>query len=79
MAVLKNSDEQTTKLFQQLLNLLEEMHHQASEQDKEEDSLDETGLIQSLVEEAEERGLDEDSVERILKMASQLRKKSREE
>ena len=79
MAVLKSSHEQTTKMYQQLLNLLEEMMIQAGEQDKDEDDLDESGLIQSLMEEAEERGLDEESVGRIMKLVSVMRKKAREE
>ncbi len=79
MAVLKSSHEQTTKMYQQLLNLLEEMMIQAGEQDKDEDDLDESGLIQSLMEEAEERGLDEEAVGRIMKLVSVMRKKAREE
>jgi hypothetical protein len=75
MAVLKVSHEQTTKMYFQLLNLLEEMAIQASEED---DSTDETGLIQSLAEEAEERGMDAEIVERIMKLTAVLRRKARE-
>lgn len=77
MAVLKSSHEQITKMYQQLLNLLEELVLQAGEQD-DEDGADESGLIQSLMEEAEERGLDEEAVGRILKLVSLMRKKARE-
>jgi hypothetical protein len=79
MAVLKASHEQTTKMYQQLLNLLEEMMIQAGEAEPDEEGSDESGLIQSLVEEAEERGLDEEIVERILKYVAVLRKKAREQ
>jgi hypothetical protein len=77
MAVLKTSHEQTTKMYIQLLNLLEEMVIQAGE-DADDESTDESGLIQSLVEDAEERGMDEDAVERIMKLASIMRRKARE-
>jgi hypothetical protein len=77
MTVLKVSHEQTAKMYMQLLNLLEEMALQASEQERDEDT-DESGLIQSLAEEAEERGLDSESVERILKIVSFMRKKAGE-
>jgi hypothetical protein len=79
MAVLKVSHEQTTKMYQQLLNLLEEMALQAAEQDPGEDGTDESGLIQSLAEEAEERGLDEEAVSRIFKLVAVLRRKAREQ
>ena len=79
MAVLKSSDEQTTKMYQQLLNLIEEMVIQAGEQDGDADELDESGLIQSLVEEAEERGLPDEYVEKILKIVSFMRRKAREQ
>jgi hypothetical protein len=79
MAVLKSSDEQTTKMYQQLLNLIEEMVIQAGEQDGDAEDLDESGLIQSLVEEAEERGLPDDYVEKILKIVSFMRRKAREQ
>ena len=79
MALLKSSHEQTAKLYQQLLNILEEMMIQASMQEPDEDGADESGLIQSLVEDAEERGLDEEAVEKIMKIAANIRKKAREE
>jgi hypothetical protein len=56
---------------------LEEMVIQAGE-GEDEDAADESGLVQSLVEDAEERGMDEDSVERIFKLVVLLRKKARE-
>ena len=79
MALVKSSDEQTAKLYQQLVNILEEMMLQAGEQDHNEENADESGLIQGLVEEAEERGLDGEGMERILKTVVGLRKKAREE
>jgi hypothetical protein len=79
MAVLKSSDEQTTKMYQQLLNLIEEMAIQASEQEGNETDLDESGLIASLVEDAEERGLPDDLIERLFRIVAVIRKKAREQ
>lgn len=70
----KNPQLQAEKIYQQILDLLEELaavYVQAgAEEDEDRDGPSETEVIETLVEEAAERGLNEQQVDRILKMIS---------
>ncbi len=83
--MVKDPDIQAEKLYRQMLDLLEELaaiYTDASEEEEEDDDsapVDIDDVIDGLVEEAVERGLDEEAAERVLKAAVSFAKKSAED
>lgn len=78
----KNPHEQAEKMYQQILDLLEEISLLYAEADAveegEEDALNDRDIVDMMIEEAIERGLDEESVEKVFKAISSLARKARE-
>lgn len=60
---LKTTPAQTRKLYEDILDAIEELMLQAADADEDEDSNDD--VIRAMSEEAAERGLDEEQVEKI--------------
>jgi hypothetical protein len=81
----KDPHAQAEKLYQQLLDILEEMNAIYSDDSEEEEDDDDAkpidldDMIDGLVEDAVERGLDEESVERVLKSVAAFAKKVEEQ
>ena len=79
MPTAQRSVTQTEKLFMQMLDLIEEITlTYADREEEEEESEREREALTALTEEAAERGLDEDQVERIFRGILTLARNARE-
>lgn len=82
--MVKDPNAQAEKLYQQLLELLEEMsalYADAKEEEEEDDegvAVDIDDVIDGLVEEGAERGLDEETTERVFKAVKAFAEKAAE-
>lgn len=80
--MVKDPHEQASKYYQQILDLLEEINQLYADADEveegEDDALNDRDIVDMMIEEAIERGLDEESVEKVFKAISSLAKKARE-
>ena len=80
MPVMKISQEKAQKVYEAMVDLLHELWMLTSEQSGEEgDSFDESEIIQDLIQELGERGVDEESAERVLRSIALFRRKARDE
>lgn len=82
--MVKDPNAQAEKMYQQLLELLEEMssiYADAGEGEEDEDdgvAVDIDDVIDGLVEEGVERGLDEETTERVFKAVKAFAEKAAE-
>ncbi len=80
----KVSHPQTDKLYRQILDTLEELNLAIAEEDEAEEDEDadesetQVDMVDLLTEEAGDRGLDEEAVERVLKAVAAFEKKVRD-
>lgn len=76
----KDPQAQAENILQQMLDLLEELTsvYTFSEEEEEDHALEMDGVIDSIVEEAAERGLDEEAAGRIFRAIAAYAKKSSE-
>ncbi|HVW66626.1 MAG TPA: hypothetical protein VHA78_02750 [Candidatus Peribacteraceae bacterium] len=76
----KNPHEQAEKMYQQILDLLEEISllYADAGDEGEEDELNDRDIVDMMIEEAIERGMDDESVEKVFKAISSLARKARE-
>lgn len=79
-----SAHDQAEKIYQQILDQLEALwllYADADDNEEEEDDeqVDNRDIADAMVEEAAERGMDEESVERVFKSIAALAKKAEEE
>jgi chorismate mutase len=79
----KDPHAEAEKLYQQILDALEEMTHVymdagAAETEDDEGGIEDDDIVDMMIEEAAERGLDEESVNRVFKAVAMLAKKAQE-
>ena len=79
MPVVKQSHEQVEKIYEKVVDLLEEISLLASEEEADdEQGYSEHQFVEDLLEDAVERGLDEESIARVLRTVMMMRRKARE-
>lgn len=82
--MIKGMQPQAEKLYRQILDTLEELQLMTAEEEEnaEPEEGEEEGVqgdvVEELTEEAGDRGLDEESVERVLKAVAAFEKKARD-
>ena len=81
--MVKDPHPQATKMYRQILDILEELALLSTDATEEEEVDDsepqvDTDIVDAMVEEAAERGLDEESAERVFKSIAALVGKSQE-
>lgn len=82
--MVKDPHAQAEKVYEQMIDLLEELStiysDAAGEEDEDEGEFAaaDRDIVEGLIEEAVERGLDEESVERVFKSIAAFAKKARE-
>ena len=76
----KDPQEQAEKLYEQMLDLLEQIGHFYANVDGDdaEEPFDDQDVLDMMAEEAAERGLDEESIRRVFAAIAALGRKSRE-
>ena len=81
--MVKDPHPQATKMYRQILDILEELALLSTDATEEEEVDDseaqvDTDIVDAMVEEATERGMDEESAERVFKSIAALVGKSQE-
>ena len=79
----KDLHQETQKRYQQILDALEELNalyaeEEGEEKEEEEGEVVEQDIVDLMAEEAAERGLDEDSTEKVFRAVSAFVKKAKE-
>lgn len=80
MPVMHPAAQQTEALLRQLVDTLEEisLHYASEDEDDRMPVAQEREMLMAIVEEATERGMEEEHVEKILRAALQMAKEGRE-